>query len=160
MLKITKKVEYALIAIKHLSENPKKLSSVADMSTTYGIPREILAKTMQALAKENIVESVKGPQGGYRNKNKTSDVSLNKFFEANRIFEKEIFNNLDKSFNLISFSFSQYILFSKITFLIPFLIARFANNLPTSEEEPQLEESLFESALSSLSIVEAEHIVC
>ncbi len=82
MLKITKKVEYALIAIKHLSENPKKLSSVSDMSTTYGIPREILAKTMQALAKENIVESVKGPQGGYRNKNKTSDISLNKFFEV------------------------------------------------------------------------------
>ena len=82
MLKITKKVEYALIAIKHLSENPKKLSSVSDMSTTYGIPREILAKTMQTLAKENIVESVKGPQGGYRNKNKTSDISLNKFFEV------------------------------------------------------------------------------
>ena len=82
MLKITKKVEYALIAIKHLSENPKKLFSVSDMSTTYGIPREILAKTMQALAKENIVESVKGPQGGYRNKNKTSDISLNKFFEV------------------------------------------------------------------------------
>ncbi len=82
MLKITKKVEYALIAIKHLSENPKKLSSVSDMSTAYGIPREILAKTMQTLAKENIVESVKGPQGGYRNKNKTSDISLNKFFEV------------------------------------------------------------------------------
>ena len=82
MLKITKKVEYALIAIKHLSENPKKLSSVSDMSTTYGIPREILAKTMQALAKENIVESVKGPQGGYRHKNRTSDISLNKFFEV------------------------------------------------------------------------------
>ena len=82
MLKITKKVEYALIAIKHLSENPKKLSSVSDMSTTYGIPREILAKTMQTLAKKNIVESVKGPQGGYRNKNKTSDISLNKFFEV------------------------------------------------------------------------------
>ena len=30
----------------------------------------------------NIVESVKGPQGGYRNKNKTSDISLNKFFEV------------------------------------------------------------------------------
>ena len=82
MLKITKKVEYALIAIKHLSENPKMLSSVSDISTTYGIPREILAKTMQTLAKENIVESVKGPQGGYRNKNKTSDISLNKFFEV------------------------------------------------------------------------------
>ena len=60
MLKITKKVEYALIAIKHLSDNPKKLSSVSDISMTYGIPREILAKTMQTLAKENIVESVKG----------------------------------------------------------------------------------------------------
>ena len=49
MLKITKKVEYALIAIKHLQEHQDKLVPVSDISASYGIPKEILAKTLQKL---------------------------------------------------------------------------------------------------------------
>ena len=45
MLKITKKVEYALIAIRHLQENQDNLVPVSDISASYGIPKEILAKT-------------------------------------------------------------------------------------------------------------------
>ena len=47
MLKITKKVEYALIAVRHLQENKDKLVPVAEISSSYGIPREVLAKTLQ-----------------------------------------------------------------------------------------------------------------
>jgi len=81
MLKITRKVEYALIAVRHLKENQGKLISVNEISTAYGIPREILAKTMQQLAKKNIVKSVKGPHGGYRAMVKASSTTLNDFFE-------------------------------------------------------------------------------
>ena len=44
--------------------------------------------------------------------------------------------------------------------LIPFFIALLANNFPTIEEELQLEESFSLSSLSSLSTVDAEHMVC
>ena len=47
----------------------------------YGIPRELLAKTMQKLASANIVKSVKGPRGGYKTKNKAANTTLNDFFE-------------------------------------------------------------------------------
>ena len=57
MLKITKKVEYALIAVRHLKENPKDLVPVSEISNIYGIPRELLAKTMQQLASKNILKS-------------------------------------------------------------------------------------------------------
>ena len=50
MLKITRKVEYALIAVRHLEETSEKLVSVNEISKLYGIPRELLAKTMQKQA--------------------------------------------------------------------------------------------------------------
>ena len=81
MLKITKKVEYALIAVRHLKENPKDLVPVSEISNIYGIPRELLAKTMQQLASKNIVKSVKGPRGGYRATLQSSETNLNDFFE-------------------------------------------------------------------------------
>ena len=81
MLKITRKVEYALIAVKHLKEHSNKLVTVKEISRLYGIPREVLAKTMQKLARANIVKSVQGPHGGYKPTKKAYRTSLNNFFE-------------------------------------------------------------------------------
>jgi len=81
MLKITKRVEYALIAIRHLQENQDVLVSVSDISAAYGIPKEILAKTLQKLASSNIVKSYKGPAGGYKATKKIAKTTLNDFFE-------------------------------------------------------------------------------
>ena len=81
MLKITKRVEYALIAIRHLQENQDVLVSVSDISAAYGIPKEILAKTLQKLASSNIVKSYKGPTGGYKATKKIAKTTLNDFFE-------------------------------------------------------------------------------
>ena len=81
MLKITRKVEYALIAVKHLKENSENLIPANEISSSYGIPKEILAKTMQKLAKANIIKSVKGPYGGYKAMDKSSSTTLNDFFE-------------------------------------------------------------------------------
>ena len=82
MLKITRKVEYALIAVRHLKENPRKLISVSEISKLYGIPKEVLAKTMQKLAGANIVSSAKGPHGGYKATRRSSKITLNDFFEV------------------------------------------------------------------------------
>ena len=81
MLKITRKVEYGLIAVRHLKENSENLITANEISSSYGIPKEILAKTMQKLAKENIIKSVKGPYGGYKAMDKSSSTTLNDFFE-------------------------------------------------------------------------------
>ena len=81
MLKITKKVEYALIAVRHLQENKNKLVPVAEISALYGIPREVLAKTLQQLASSNIIKSYKGPAGGYKASEKIEKTTLNDFFE-------------------------------------------------------------------------------
>ena len=81
MLKITRKVEYALIAVRHLRENPEKLINVSEIAKIYGIPKEVLAKTMQKLSGANIIISVKGSHGGYKATKKASKITLNDFFE-------------------------------------------------------------------------------
>ena len=82
MLKITRKVEYALIALRHLQQMERgQLSSAKSMASEYGIPQELLAKILQKLSKEEIISSVKGPTGGYKISKDPSTVNMTKFFE-------------------------------------------------------------------------------
>ena len=66
MLKLTKKADYALMAMKHLAENTERgARSAKDMADAYGIPPEALAKILQRLAKAGLLHSQHGTNGGY-----------------------------------------------------------------------------------------------
>ena len=66
MLNITKTVEYALIAMKHMNQKDgNALSSSREISENYHIPKELMAKTMQKLSKKGYNRSIKGSFGGY-----------------------------------------------------------------------------------------------
>ena len=82
MLKITRKVEYALIALRHLQANKEgQLSSAKEIAETYGIPQELLAKILQRLAREDIIIAVKGATGGYKLATDPNTINMTKFFE-------------------------------------------------------------------------------
>jgi len=66
LLKLTKKADYALMAMKHLAECASLGSrSAKDVSDAYGIPPEALAKILQRLAKAGLLQSQHGTNGGY-----------------------------------------------------------------------------------------------
>ena len=66
MLKLTKKADYGLMAMKHLAENAAEgACSAKDIAEAYGIPPEALAKILQRLAKIGLVRSQHGVNGGY-----------------------------------------------------------------------------------------------
>lgn len=82
MLKITRKVEYALIALRHMqAKELETVSSAKDISNQYGIPQQLLAKTLQHMGREGIIEAVHGPNGGYRIVADLDRISLKDFFE-------------------------------------------------------------------------------
>ena len=82
MLKITRKVEYALIALNHLQQqNDGDLCSAKEISKQYGIPQELLAKTLQKLARVEIIEAVQGSTGGYKLLVDPSTISMTHIFE-------------------------------------------------------------------------------
>jgi Rrf2 family protein len=66
VLKLTKKADYALMAMKHLAEHSTEGSrSAKDVADAYGIPPEALAKILQRLAKSGLLHSQHGINGGY-----------------------------------------------------------------------------------------------
>ena len=83
MLKISRKVEYALIALRHLQGLKKEeLASAKELAVSYGVPKELLAKVLQRLAKKKIIDAVKGPHGGYRLAIDPESMRLTEFFEV------------------------------------------------------------------------------
>jgi len=82
MLKITRKVEYALIALRHMQlKQSDKLTSTKEIATRYGVPQQLLAKTLQHMARDGIIEAVQGPTGGYRVATNLDQISMKDFFE-------------------------------------------------------------------------------
>jgi Rrf2 family protein len=66
MLKLTKKADYGLMAMKHLAERAHEgACSAKDVADAYGIPQEALAKILQRLVKAGLLHSQHGANGGY-----------------------------------------------------------------------------------------------
>ncbi|MGA3031901.1 MAG: Rrf2 family transcriptional regulator [Terracidiphilus sp.] len=66
MLKLTKKADYGLMALKYLAEHPETSAlSAKDVADAYGIPAQLLAKILQRLTKSGLLKSSSGMNGGY-----------------------------------------------------------------------------------------------
>lgn len=74
MLKLTKKADYGLIALRHLAGPVRdhdhadwsRTASAKDISEAYRIPLPLLSKVLQKLAKSGLLISEQGTNGGYR----------------------------------------------------------------------------------------------
>jgi Rrf2 family protein len=66
MLKLTKKADYGLMAMKHLAEQTDRGAlSAKEVADAYGIPPEAMAKILQRLVKAGLLHSQHGTNGGY-----------------------------------------------------------------------------------------------
>jgi Rrf2 family protein len=89
MLKLSKKADYGLIAVRHLAEQPLAAAcSAKEIARTYGIPTELLAKILQKLAKNGLLVSQHGTNGGYALARQASEISA---FEVIRAIEGPLF---------------------------------------------------------------------
>ena len=67
MLRLSKKADYALMAMKHLAMRQDAAScSAREIAEAYEIPLELLAKVLQRLVRSRLLVSVQGTRGGYR----------------------------------------------------------------------------------------------
>lgn len=67
MLKLSKKADYGLIALKHLAVHGREGSaSAADIAEIYAISAPLMAKVLQQLAKRGLVVARHGASGGYQ----------------------------------------------------------------------------------------------
>ena len=77
MLKLSKKVEYALIALVHCTEHEEgRPVSAREVSDLHGLPPEIVGKVMQRLARAGLLKSIRGVNGGYLLTQPLSNIDL------------------------------------------------------------------------------------
>lgn len=69
MLRLTKKADYSLIALRHFASRQKETGeavSAKEVADTCGIPLPVLSKLLQKLSKSGFLLSEYGTNGGYR----------------------------------------------------------------------------------------------
>ena len=65
MLRLSKKADYALIAMTHLTLKPGS-SSAREIAEQFDIPIELMAKVLQRLTRRGLLASQQGTRGGYQ----------------------------------------------------------------------------------------------
>jgi Rrf2 family protein len=89
MLRLTKKADYGLMALKFLAEHPDTPSlSAKDIAEAYHIPPQLLAKILQRLTKEGLLRSHAGMNGGYALSKNAREISA---FEVIRAIDGPLF---------------------------------------------------------------------
>jgi len=83
MLRLSKKADYALMAMKHLATRTDVDSASArEIAEQYDIPVELMAKVLQRLARRGLLTSHQGTRGGYRLSKAPSAISVADIIQA------------------------------------------------------------------------------
>ena len=81
MLKLSKKVDYALMALMHLAQEEGSRST-REIAELYAMPQDLLAKILQKLAKGGLVVSHQGTKGGYQLGRPAASINVVQVVEA------------------------------------------------------------------------------
>ena len=78
MLRLSKKADYALIAMKHLAQKTSGAPSTSarEIAEQYDIPIELMAKVLQRLVRTGLLISTQGTRGGYTLSRPSTSISV------------------------------------------------------------------------------------
>ena len=83
MLRLSKKADYALMAMRHLALRPDQgAASAREIAEQYDIPVELMAKVLQRLVREGLLSSHQGTRGGYHLGRPPSAISVADVIQA------------------------------------------------------------------------------
>lgn len=82
MLSLTKKTDYALIAMAYLAERPGVYCSARQISKEYKLPLPVLMNILKTLNHSGLVVSTRGVRGGYKIADDPAKVSLARLIDA------------------------------------------------------------------------------
>jgi Rrf2 family protein len=83
MLRLSKKADYALMAMKHLAQKTRGPSTSArEIAEQYDIPIELMAKVLQRLVRTGLLVSTQGTRGGYALGRPSASISVADVIQA------------------------------------------------------------------------------
>jgi Rrf2 family nitric oxide-sensitive transcriptional repressor len=110
MNKLNRKLEYSLMALKHMSRKaPGELTSAKEVADSYSAPFDATARVLQLMAQRGLLRSEQGSNGGYQITKDLSKITLHELMEViqgptqiAKCLHKEEPCELQKSCNIIS----------------------------------------------------------
>lgn len=78
----SKTCEYGIRALTYLARHPGTLCMAKEISLREGIPHHFLSKILQNLARDGVLESTKGPGGGFQLAKPSNEITLLDIKEA------------------------------------------------------------------------------
>jgi Rrf2 family protein len=83
MLKLSKKVDYGLIALMHLARHTERNAwSAREIAELYDLPAELLAKILQKMVPKGVLTPSYGMNGGYALAKPATEISAAEVLEA------------------------------------------------------------------------------
>jgi Rrf2 family protein len=82
MISLTRKTEYALVALWHLARNEDRLCSANEISSTHNAPNALMMNILKSLSSSGIISSVRGARGGYRLALAPSELTMKSLIEV------------------------------------------------------------------------------
>ncbi len=65
MFMLTKKTDYAIIALSHLAQRPAEICKSREIAEKYRVPAALLTNVLKTLAQKELIRSIRGAKGGY-----------------------------------------------------------------------------------------------
>lgn len=82
MTKLNRKIEYALMALKYMSQKiPGELTTAKEVSENFQTPFDATARVMQVMASRGLLRVEHGAMGGYQITKDLSKVSMHDLYE-------------------------------------------------------------------------------
>ncbi|MFP5518302.1 MAG: RrF2 family transcriptional regulator [Bdellovibrionia bacterium] len=82
MTKLNRKIEYALMALKYMSQKiPGELTTAKEVSESFQTPFDATARVMQIMASKGLLRVEHGAMGGYQITRDLSKVSMHELYE-------------------------------------------------------------------------------
>ncbi|HPF38198.1 MAG TPA: Rrf2 family transcriptional regulator [Phycisphaerae bacterium] len=82
MLSLTRKTDYALIALCHMAAQPNRVCTAREIAERHGLPQSLLMNVLKSLSQSDLVESTRGAKGGYRLGKGPTEITLSAIIEA------------------------------------------------------------------------------
>lgn len=77
MLRLSKKADYALLALRHMAApGSRETVSARELAESYDLPPELLAKVLQQLVRAGLLLSQQGIRGGYGLARPAADITV------------------------------------------------------------------------------------
>jgi len=76
MIRMSKMADYATVVMTHLSREPCRFHSAAEVASRLGLPAPTVSRVLKILSGQGLVDTLRGAKGGFRLRRPPSRISV------------------------------------------------------------------------------------